>query len=261
MSQSDSHVERIRAQFTRQAETYAEMSQTREQAGLRGLVKLAGARPEDRVLDVACGPGFLTMAFARACASARGIDATPAFVERARRVAAESGVANVSFATGDVNALPERDGSYDVVACRAAFHHFPDPARVLSEMARVARPRGTLLVADLLGSEDAGQAALHDRIEQLCDPTHVRALPLSEFLRLFRARDLELVRQPASELSYDALEWIAHGGPDAATADRILALLEDSMEGDRAGLAVHRKDGRLRFRHRTAVFVLRTPAL
>ena len=97
---TDPHVERIRAQFTRQAETYAEMSQTRDEAGLRLLVALAGARASDRALDVACGPGFLTLAFAEACASARGVDATPAFVERARRVAAERGIENVSFVAG-----------------------------------------------------------------------------------------------------------------------------------------------------------------
>jgi ubiquinone/menaquinone biosynthesis C-methylase UbiE len=258
MSDPRPHVERIRAQFTRQAETYSEMRQTREEAPLRALVALTGARPADRALDVACGPGFLTMAFAGACASAKGVDATPALLERARRVAAERGIANVSFAQGDVNALAEDNGAYDVVSCRAAFHHFPDPARVLSEMARVAKPGGTLLVADLLGSEDPAQAALHDAIERLCDPTHVRALPLSEFERLFAAQGLDTVQRRTSQMEYDAEEWIAHGGPDAAIAARIRALLEDSIEGDRAGLAVRRENGGLRFRHRTAAFVLRT---
>jgi ubiquinone/menaquinone biosynthesis C-methylase UbiE len=257
---SDSHVERIRTQFTRQAETYAGMQQTHDERALALLVRLSGARPGDRVLDVACGPGFLTMAFAQACASARGVDATPAFVERARRVAAERGLANASFAAGDVNALPEPTDSYDVVSCRAAFHHFPSPARVLTEMARVAKPGGTLLIGDLLGSEDGAQAELHDRIERLCDPSHARALPRSEFLALFRAQGLEVVHQPSSELHYDAEEWMAHGGPDAAAAAEIRRLLEASIEGDRAGLAVYREDGRLRFRHRTAAFVLRTPA-
>jgi ubiquinone/menaquinone biosynthesis C-methylase UbiE len=259
MADPQSHVDRIRDQFTRQAETYAQMQQTRDAAALRVLVALSGASPADHALDVACGPGFLTMAFAQACASARGIDATPAFVERARRVAAERGIANVSFAQGDVNRLPEPDGRYDVVACRAAFHHFPDPARVLAEMARVAKPGGRLLVGDLLGSEDPMKAALHDRIERLCDPTHVRALPLSELERIVRAQRLEVLHRPTSQLEYDVEEWLAHGGPDAATAAEIRRLLEDSIEGDRADLAVERRDGRLRFRHRTAAFVLRTP--
>lgn len=254
------HVERVREQFTRQAEAYAGMQQTRDAAAMRGLVALSGAGPGSRVLDVACGPGFLTLAFAAACASARGIDATPAFVERARRLAGERGVPNAAFAVGDVNALPEPDAGWDVVACRAAFHHFEDPERVLGEMARVAKPGGTLLVADLLGSDRAESAALHDRIERLCDPTHVRALPRSEFERLFRAQRLEVERQVASELHYDVEEWLAHGGPDAATAERIRRQLENSIAGDRADLAVTREGGRLRFRHRTAAFVLRKRA-
>jgi ubiquinone/menaquinone biosynthesis C-methylase UbiE len=253
------HVERVREQFTRQAEVYAGMQQTRDEAGMRALVALSGATAPCRVLDVACGPGFLTLAFASACVAARGIDATPAFVERARLLARERGAANASFAQGDANALPEPDAAWDVVACRAAFHHFADPARVLSEMARVAKPGGRLLVADLLGSELPERAALHDRIERLCDPSHARALPRSEFLRLFRAQGLEIERQPGSEMRYDVDEWLARGGPDAATAAEIRALLEASIEGDRADLAVQRVDGRLRFRHRTAAFVLRTP--
>ena len=84
-------------------------------------------------------------------------------------------------------------------------------------------------------------------------------LSRSEFLRLFRAQGLEIERQAGSEMRYDVDEWLAHGGPDAATAAEIRALLEASIEGDRADLAVQRVDGRLRFRHRTAAFVLRTP--
>jgi ubiquinone/menaquinone biosynthesis C-methylase UbiE len=253
------HVERVREQFTRQADAYAGMEQTRDEAGMRLLVALSRADAGSRVLDVACGPGFLTLAFAAACASARGIDATPAFVERARVAALARGIENASFAVGDVNALPEPDAAWDVVACRAAFHHFPDPPRALAEMARVAKPGGTLLVADLLGSERPERAALHDRIEKLCDPTHVRALPRSEFLRLFREQQLELQGQPGGELEYDVDEWLAHGGPQPATAAEIRSLLEGSIDGDRADLAVRRVDGRLRFRHRTAAFVLRTP--
>jgi ubiquinone/menaquinone biosynthesis C-methylase UbiE len=252
-------VARVREQFTRQAEAYAAMQQTRDEAGMRLLVALSGAGAQSRVLDVACGPGFLTLSFAGACTSARGVDATPAFVERAQRLAREQGADNASFVLGDANALPEPDGAWDVVACRAAFHHFPDPTCVLAEMSRVAKPGGTLLVADLLGSELPESAALHDRIERLCDPTHARALPLSEFSRLFRAQGLEVASQFGSEMRYDVEEWLAHGGPDTDTAVEIRSLLETSIEGDRADLAVHRAEGRLRFRHRTAAFVLRTP--
>ena len=254
---ADSHLDRVREQFTRQADAYAGMAQTRDERALAGIVSLAGAGPGDRVLDVACGPGFLTLAFASRCAEATGVDATESWLDRARAEARRRGLANARFEAGDATALPFADARFDLVSCRAAFHHFPAPERVLAEMKRVAKPGGRLVVADMLGDEDAARAERHDAIERLCDPTHVRALPPSAFAALFAGAGLELLRTVPGTLEYDAEEWIAHGGPDAATAREILRRLEAAIDGDAAGLEVRREDGRLRFRHRTALYVLR----
>jgi ubiquinone/menaquinone biosynthesis C-methylase UbiE len=256
MGDSREHREHVRKQFTRQADAYSAMPQTNDEARLDGLVALAGARPQHHALDVACGPGFLTMAFARRCARAEGIDATPALLERARADAARRGLGNVHFARGDAEALPFPDAGFDVVSCRAAFHHFPHPERVLGEMRRVAKPGGRLLVADMLGSEAPALAAYHDRIERLCDPTHVTALPASEFERLFAATGLEVLARPHGPMHYDVEEWMAHGGPSPEASAEIMRLLEASLAVDRCGLAVRREGGRLRFSHTTAAFVL-----
>ncbi len=255
MTTEPTHLERIRAQFTKQWEVYARMRQTYDERPLAGLVRLTSVQPGQRVLDVACGPGFLTRAFARAGADATGLDATEAFLAFARAEAADERLANVAFQAGDAEQLPFDDAAFDVVACRAAFHHFPHPERVLAEMRRVCRPGGRVLVADMLGDDDRERAALHDRIETLCDPTHVRALPASELERLFAAAGLRVIAAPSSTMEYDAEEWIAHGGPDAATRDEILRLLAASIAGDRSGMQVRREDGRLRFTHRTGAFV------
>jgi ubiquinone/menaquinone biosynthesis C-methylase UbiE len=256
---ADSHIDRIREQFTRTADVYARMRQTTDERGLEALVGLSGAKPTDRSLDVACGPGFLTLAFARRCGEATGFDATDAFLDLARAEAAERGLANVRFEYGDAEQLPFADASFEVVSCRAAFHHFPRPERILAEMVRVTAPKGRILVADLLGSEVAAQAELHDRIEQLCDPTHVRAVPESEFARLFTAANLTTVHQVGSTFDYDLDEWIAHGAPKDDARREIVSLMESCVEDDRAGLRVRREAGSLQFSHRTAAFVLEGP--
>ena len=98
-------VDRIREQFTRQAEAYARMRQATDEGALKGLVALARTAPSDRVLDVACGPAFLTMAFAEACGSAVGLDATDAQLDLARREAERRGLANLSFVSGEAEQL------------------------------------------------------------------------------------------------------------------------------------------------------------
>ena len=256
----EQHVDRIREQFTRQADVYARMRQTTDQRGLDGLVALAGATATDRALDVACGPGFLTMTLAARTADATGFDATDALLDLARTEAARRGLANVVFASGDAEELPYADETFDVVACRAAFHHFPRPERVLAEMRRVARRGGRIVVADMLGNDDAGRAALHDRMERMCDPTHVRALPESELARLFANVGLETRHVARGQLDITVDEWIAHGGPDEATERELRALAATSIDGDRAGVGMHRDAvGRLAFAHRTAAFLLVRP--
>ena len=122
------HIDRIREQFTRTADVYARMRQTTDERGLEALVGLSGASSSDRVLDVACGPGFLTMAFARKCREATGFDATDAFLRLARAEAKVRDLGNLCFEYGDAEDLPFSDASFEVVSCRAAFHHFRNPA-------------------------------------------------------------------------------------------------------------------------------------
>lgn len=260
MPSPSEHLAAVRRQFTRQGDVYARMRQTTDERSLEALVAITEVGAAARVLDVACGPGFLTMAFATRCAAAAGVDATDAWMGRARREAARRGLGNVTFRVGDAEGLDWPDGAFDVVACRAAFHHFPRPERVLAEMVRVVRPGGRLLVADMLTSEDAEQAAHHDRLERLCDPTHVRCLPDSEFRSVFARAGLALAGAFTTPLHYDVDEWIAHGGPDEATAREIVAGFEASLATDRCGLAVRREEGRLRFTHTGAAFVLDAPS-
>ena len=252
----DHHLERVRAQFTRTAEIYARLVRTSQEQTLSSMVAMSRATPSDHVLDVACGPGFLSMAFAEHCADVVGFDATNAFIELARAEAAKRGLRSVRFEHGDAEQLPFADGHFSIVSCRAAFHHFSHPARVLAEMIRVLETSGRIVVADLLGSEDPEQAKLHDHIEQLCDPTHVRALSISDFKRIFAAAGLRITAERHGTIDYDLEEWISHGAPEDGARREILSLMESCLADDRAGLRVRREGGRLRFSHHGAAFVL-----
>jgi ubiquinone/menaquinone biosynthesis C-methylase UbiE len=253
------HIDRIREQFTRTADAYIRLRQTTDEKSLRALVEMAGANSTHRVLDVACGPGFLTMAFAAVAARADGLDATDAFLDHARAEAGGRGLNNVEFRSGDAQRLPFDDAAFDIVSCRAAFHHFEHPERVLAEMKRVAKPGGRLLVADMLSSEDPAKAAYHNATERLVDPTHVRALPVSEFRKMFEVAGVETIMSPTMSMHWDVAEWMAHGEPSPDVQPQILARMEASIENDLSGLNVRREDGKLRFTYGVAVFLLRVP--
>jgi len=256
MIDADAHLDRIRAQFGKQADVYARMRQTTDERSLNALVSLSGADAAARVLDDACGPGFLTMAFAARCQSAVGLDATEPFLAMARLEAEQRGLRNVEFRSGTAERLPFDDAAFDVVSCRAAFHHFARPERVLAEMTRVAAPHGRVLIADMLSSEDPHKAEYHNRMDRLVDPTHVRALTVPEFSRLFEATGLATRFHSTVPIDMEVDEWLEHGGPDAATAAQVRSMIEASIDTDRCGLNVRRENGALRFTYNTGVFVL-----
>ncbi|MGB6745653.1 MAG: class I SAM-dependent methyltransferase [Terracidiphilus sp.] len=112
----------------------------------------AAVPPAAQVLEVAPGPGFLSIELARRGLNVRAVDISKTFVEIARRNAAAEGAPesiNVRFELGNASALPVESGSVDFVVCRAAFKNFSEPVKALAEMRRVLSPGGTALVIDL----------------------------------------------------------------------------------------------------------------
>ena len=252
-----SHLRTVRDQFSRQADAYLRMKTVTDQAGLDRLVSLVNVRPEHHVLDVACGPGFFTMTFAQRCGNAVGIDATQELLSRACEEAAQRGLQNIKFIEGEAERLPFPDRSFDVVASRAAFHHFVHPERVLAEMKRVLKPTGRMLIADMIASADNEKADYHNRIERLCDPSHTRALSEKEFDRLFSKVGLEVLMRPQLPLDYELYEWLDHAGPTSDAVQQIITLMEASLEVDRTGLNIRREGKAIRFTYTGIPFVAR----
>ena len=249
------HRQVVESQFARQAEAYSQNRVVADDRLHRFLVAATGVDRGGSVLDVACGPGFLTLAFAEAAATVVGVDATTPLLQRAAATAAEHGLP-VRFARGDVVSLPFADETFDVVACKFAFHHFPDPAPVFDEMTRVTRRGGRIVVVDMIGSEDPGRRAEHDRIERLCDPSHTGALPKTVFERMFADADATILFHQEGESGEPLDEWLAHGGPGEDDMRRIREWAAAYADTDVAGCFRVARENGLRVSHTGALWVL-----
>ena len=107
------------------------------------LVKHAGVRAGQEVLDVACGTGVVAITAARIGARVRGLDLTPELLERAKENARIAG-AEIEFREGDAEALPYKDATFDVVLSQFGHMFAPRPEVVVAEMLRVLKPGGTI---------------------------------------------------------------------------------------------------------------------
>ncbi len=251
------HNSLIRDQFSRQATPFSTASPITDAGALELIVDAAAAGPDDTVLDVACGGGIVVCAFAPHVRHATGIDMTPAMLDRARRLAAEKGVANVAWREGDVTSLPWPDAFFTIVVTRFAVHHFPDPEAVLREMVRVCTPGGRIVVVDTIASADPAKAAAFNRLEKLRDPSHVRALPLAELQDLFRTPGLGEPEIKFSELRDEVKNLLARSFPNPGDEAKITEMFAASVVDDCLGIPVHRDRDRLEYAYPIAILAAR----
>jgi SAM-dependent methyltransferase len=104
-----------------------------------------------RLLDVGCGPGTLTVDLAGRVGpngGVVGIDLSLAVVQEAAAHATAEGTGNVTFRTGDFRVLDELDGTFDVVHAHQVLQHLRDPVGALAAMGRLARPGGIVAARD-----------------------------------------------------------------------------------------------------------------
>jgi SAM-dependent methyltransferase len=111
---------------------------------------LGHLRPGQRLLDVGCGPGTITVDLASAVAPGPvvALEREPSVLPEVERLAAERGLGNVRTQVGDAYALQFDDAGFDVVHAHQVLQHLSDPVAALRELRRVTAADGLVAVRD-----------------------------------------------------------------------------------------------------------------
>lgn len=111
------------------------------------LVRFAGVRPRQSVLDVGTGTGVVAITARRRGAVVTGLDLTPELLTRARENSVLADVNDIVWREGDVEGLPFSDSSFDIVLSQFGHMFAPRPEVATREMLRVLKPAGRLAFA------------------------------------------------------------------------------------------------------------------
>jgi ubiquinone/menaquinone biosynthesis C-methylase UbiE len=223
-------------------------------------LRLAGLEPGERFLDVAAGPGGLSLPAARLGAEVLATDWSPAMIERFEARADHEGMRNAKGRVMDCHALDLPNDSFDVTGSQFGVMLVPDQARALYEMARVTKPGGrVLLIAYALPAEldflqiflGALKAVTPDfpglpddppPLEfQVADPEVLRERLTDAGLRDVRVE--RTAERPTFASGEEMWDWVYYGNPivDVILADlseEQRARLRDLLDGmlrERAG--------------------------
>ena len=166
--------------------------------GQAKILEAFGLEEDDRLLDIGCGTGWAVIRAAQTVPSggACGIDLSPGMISRATDLA--DGLSNVEFRVADAESVPYPDESFNAVMCTNSFHHYANPARALSEMRRVLKPGGQLIIGD----SDRGACLwvrLWDMVNRVFEKGHVRYHTVEELRQLLHEAGIERSELIASE--------------------------------------------------------------
>jgi SAM-dependent methyltransferase len=200
--------------WSERAEAFRTSATHREGPDLDLVVEWCEAGEGVRALDVATGGGHVARRLREAGCEVVSVDPAP-------------GMRPTVVAPAEH--LPFADGSFDVVACRIAAHHFDDVRAAVAEMARVSRDRVVVQDNVFLGERV-------EEAEKLRDPTHVRCYSEDEWRELFAEAGLVVEAERRFERAVEVEPWLARVETPAEDAARVRELLADRITDGRVAL-------------------------
>ena len=134
------------------------------------LLEYIDPKPDWTMLDVGTGAGHTALLFAPHVKHVVASDLTEAMLAKTAELAAQRGLDNIETKQADAEALPFEAGRFDLVTCRIAFHHFPNPRQAISEFARVLKPGGLVGFSDNVSVPNKQAAGYYNAYEKLRGP-------------------------------------------------------------------------------------------
>ena len=186
---------------------------------VRRFVPLDG---RERALDAGTGTGALAFALSPFVREVVAVDVVPELLAEAQRRAQE--YPNVEVREADATALPFGDAEFDVAGSLRTLHHVARPELVVSELVRVTRPGGHVLVVDQIAPIDPLAALELDRFERARDPSHTRTLPDTDMRGFFDANNLVLRRAEFETDRRELEPYLDLAGCEGEARDRARAL-------------------------------------
>ena len=254
---SDELKAKVQAQFGASSDAYATSDIHAKGESLAILLELVQPQPDWQAVDVATGAGHTAFAFAPYVAHVVATDLTAEMLAKTAELVVARGLTNVETKPADAEALPFDDASFDLVTCRLAFHHFPNPRQAIAEFARVLKPGGVLGFTDNIVVPDKQAAGYYNAYEKLRDPSHNWVYPLVRLQVMFEEAGLkvETTRELSKELEFH--EWADRQHVSDANKAKLLEMMRHIPEALQPLFAPRWADGTMYFSLWEAVIVAR----
>ncbi|QAS52561.1 class I SAM-dependent methyltransferase [Halobacillus litoralis] len=196
----------VKEAFSKSKESYVQSSTHKSQSDLDLITEWLEPENKWQALDIATGGGHVAKTLSRSVGTVFATDLTKDMLQNTARHLKEQH--NIYYIVADAEELPFLDESFDVITCRIAPHHFPSPSKFIEETHRVLKPDGRFLMIDNVAPEDEQLDNFYNTFEKKRDPSHVRALKISEWQNYLEKHNLTINKQLSRKKRLPFREWV-----------------------------------------------------
>ncbi|MGI9411455.1 MAG: class I SAM-dependent methyltransferase [Hyphomicrobiaceae bacterium] len=260
----------VQQQFGANAANYVGSTVHAKGASLAGLVEAVQPEAHWSCIDVATGAGHTAIAFAPHVSHILATDLTEEMLDQVRRQVKDKGLGNVDTAHADAEALPFGDGTFDLVTCRIAPHHFGDIPKFVSEAFRVLKSGGTFALVDNIApdalttpgfaEEDLVEAAQrYNALEKRRDPSHGRAWTAGEWRQCIEANGFAITHEERLDKAMSFKAWCKNQSVPADLVPQLATMLKTATDAFAAYIRPEPKDEDIGFTIVELLSVARKP--
>lgn len=196
----------VKRVFSKNKEAYVTSSTHSSGSDLSLMINWLQPESTMKVLDIATGGGHVAKHLANHVEQVVATDITEEMLENTAKYLESH--KNISYAIADAEDLPFEDTSFEIVTCRIAAHHFPNPELFISEVLRVLKPHGRFLLIDNIAPEDFKLDQFVNSLEKMRDYSHIRSRSILEWKKLFTNNSLSIIKEQARKKTLPYHEWV-----------------------------------------------------
>ncbi len=212
-------------------------------------------RPDDAVLDVGAGTCAVSRAFSPYVRAVVPLDVSEEALEKGRKAAEKEGLSNLIYVKGMAEDLPFLDETFDITHSRLAFHHFKDVWEPFSEMARVTKKGGRVVLVDMEASAEPYRV-IRDKDRTPPRPVAREESYAGRNARPFKGEGLTVEMSTSKVIPQKLTPWLTLSGASKKDGEEIRRLMEEELAGgDKTGLNPYRIDGDIGFNHKWILII------
>lgn len=251
------HLAEITREFSNQAHSINNSKIFNNDDIVQRIVSKANVKITDKVLDLACGTGIITKVLAQKSDTVFAVDITEKMISITKEMCENEGYNHVKVIKGNAEKLNFDNSFFDLIITRLSIHHFRKPEIVIREMKRILNDNGKIIIADIYSSEIPEESELHNAIEQLRDPTHVKALSIKEFNELFETNGFTINSMDMLETTREYGEWLdITNSPERY--EPLYIILKNLVECNKdAGIDLRKLNEKIYFNHKLVIYELK----